>query len=109
MIEIKNTFKKGNKNKLCYINIYTFVSLYWACYMFKKSVQKEENAISESRINIQDIVASLHAYINSTQKILRYNNWKKKKKENLKQSNDSLLNRPCEMDRQMDRYKDRRL
>lgn len=50
---------------------YTFVSLYWACYMFKKSVQKEENAISESYINIQDIVASLHAYINSTQKILR--------------------------------------
>lgn len=42
--------------------------------MFKKSVQKEENAISESCINIQDIVASLHAYINSTQKILRYNN-----------------------------------
>lgn len=33
MIEIKNTFKKGNKNKLCYINIYTFVSLYWACYI----------------------------------------------------------------------------
>lgn len=91
MIEIKNIFKKGNKNKLCYINIYTFVSLYWACYMFKKSVQKEENAISESCINIQDIVASLHAYINSTQKILRYNNWKKKKKENLKQSNTVCL------------------
>lgn len=59
--------------------------------MFKKSVQKEENAISESCINIQDIVASLHAYINSTQKILRYNNWKKKKKENLKQSNTVCL------------------
>lgn len=105
MIEIKNIFKKGNKNKLCYINIplFHYIELVISC------VQKEENAISESRINIQDIVASLHAYINSTQKILRYNNWKKKKKENLKQSNDSLLNKPCEMDRQMDRYKDRRL
>lgn len=76
MIEIKNTFKKGNKNKLCYINIplFHYIELVISC------VQKEENAISESRINIQDIVASLHAYINSTQKILRYNNWKKKKK-----------------------------
>lgn len=103
MIEIKNIFKKENKNKLCYTNmsipLFHYIELVISC------VQKEEKAIS--RIKYTRYESHLYIYkFNTKDSTLQQ---LKKKKERRFESNDSLLNRPCEMDRQMNRHKDRHL
>lgn len=81
------------------IPLFHYIELVISC------VQKEEKSIS--RIKYTRYESHLYIYkFNTKDSTLQQS---KKKKERRFESNDSLLNRPCEMDRQMNRHKDRHL
>lgn len=78
LIELKNIFKKGNKNKLCYTNmsvpLFHYIELVISC------VQKEEKAIS--RIKYTRYESHLYIYkFNTKDSTLQQS--KKKRKEDL--------------------------
>lgn len=79
LIELKNIFKKGNKNKLCYTNmsipLFHYIELVISC------VQKEEKAIS--RIKYTRYESHLYIYKFNTKDSTLQQSKKKKRKEDL--------------------------